>query len=175
MDSDPAKLRAIKPEMWQILVISEMFFLSRRFRLLKVSSTPESMGCTLVPSPSIVCYDCQSLSRDPVHTNCARQHGIEHARSASPPRSSLVLPETAEGPVDSFEQVCLFLRLEIHIDWISQDKQLSLGGADIDPQPMPLAVAREIEIALCLIAGYRGCVAERGYLPVPYNFRMRSL
>ena len=69
----------------------------------------------------------------------------------------------------------MFLRLEIQIDWISQNEQLSLGGAYIDPQPMPLAVAGKIEIALCLIPGYRRLIAERSYLPVPYDLRMRSL
>src|ERR1700723_204140 len=145
MDSDPAKHRAIKPEMWQILVIREMFSLSRRFRLHKVSSTPDSMGRTLLPSPLIVCYDGQSLSRDPAPNSCARQHGGEHARCAGPPpefpgfvRNCGVLP------VHIFEQASMFLRLEIQIDWISQNEQLSLGGAYIDPQPMPLAVAGKI-------------------------------
>jgi hypothetical protein len=69
----------------------------------------------------------------------------------------------------------MLLRLEIQIDWISQKKQLSLGGPHIDPQPMPLPVARKIEIVLCRIPRYRGGIAKRSYLPVTYDFRMRSL
>jgi hypothetical protein len=39
----------------------------------------------------------------------------------------------------------LEFRLKIQINWISQDQQASIGRSNIDPQPVPLAIAGVVE------------------------------